>query len=273
MDKIIKETYYSFDECFDKTAAMNIFAVGEVYCSSHYFFELQYSEHYVLEYIISGDGFLEKNGNLYKIKQEDIVFLPIKSKHKYYTSKENPQHKIYIIFCGSCFDSLVKSFIPNNKFIFQNHGLSKTFYNILYIAKTFNDNYDVLYENLYKEIFSVLYNATKTPPLTLSEEIKKNIDSQNYNKLDLKSISKNLGYSINYIINVFKKNYGISPYQYFLKKKVESAAFLLVNTNMTNEEISQKLNFSTLSCYYKCFKKVQGVSPNRYKKNSLNKYN
>lgn len=266
MEKVIKEDYYPFWDYYSEEMPINILAVGEVYCSKDYVINLSCSEHYAFEYIIDGRGFLEKDNRLYETGRGDIIFLPIHSRHRFYTSKTELQHKIYVIFSGACFDLLIKSYMPKDEYVFRNDSLTNIFYGILEMTKGLSDNYSLLCEKLYKELFTVIYNIKNAKSSSIQEKLKREIECQIYNEFDLKSASRKYNYSVNHLIRIFKEAYGITPYQYYLRKKIECSEFFLINTDMTNEQIAEKLNFASLSGFYNCFKKAKNITPVEYKK-------
>ena len=57
-------------------------------------------------------------------------------------------------------------------------------------------------------------------------------------------LCESMNYSKNYIINVFKRKYGITPYQYYLDKKIDAAKTYLTHTNISIGDISKTLHYA-----------------------------
>ena len=74
--------------------------------------------------------------------------------------------------------------------------------------------------------------------------------------------------SLSYISAKFKADTGFTLSSYITQCKIEEAKSLLQNTNMTIAEISSYLCFSDQSYFQKQFRKITGVTPLQYRKES-----
>lgn len=106
----------------------------------------------------------------------------------------------------------------------------------------------------------------------LSEKIKHavidyvhNIDEKPYqNFSDI--LSDNLGYSYNYLSNVFFKQNCVTIQQYVIRVKIERVKELLMMGEHSLTEISYRLQYSSCAHLSNQFKKVMGLAPSKYKK-------
>ncbi|MDE5671303.1 MAG: AraC family transcriptional regulator, partial [Eubacterium sp.] len=73
-------------------------------------------------------------------------------------------------------------------------------------------------------------------------------------------------YSKNQIIRIFKETYGITPYRYFIERKIDIAKLYLSNTKSSISEISKILSFSDQNYFSSEFKKTTSLSPSDYRK-------
>lgn len=127
-------------------------------------------------------------------------------------------------------------------------------------AVKFHEIIQCLYKNLQKNLLDTNVNT-----------IKKMLDANLYEKdISLKNIAKHLNMSQAQVINIFKKTFNMTPYQYFSKKRIEIAASLLLNSNMQVKEIAELLNYSDQPYFSNAFKKIMGVSPDKYRKMNVN---
>lgn len=83
--------------------------------------------------------------------------------------------------------------------------------------------------------------------------------------IDLKELMQSLGYNDSYFSKKFKKETGLSPKDYLLKKRFERAAFLLEKTTTPLSEIAAKLQFCSQSYFTEQFKKCYLMTPDRYR--------
>ena len=79
--------------------------------------------------------------------------------------------------------------------------------------------------------------------------------------LSLAKIAERYGYSEDYTIRLFKNEFGITPYQYLLKKRLSEAEHLLITSVKSVEEISREVGYNDFSTFYRDFRKRFGMSP------------
>ena len=68
------------------------------------------------------------------------------------------------------------------------------------------------------------------------------------------------------LAHAFRREFGVSPINYLISRRIEESRFLLRETDHTLSLIAQILGFSSLSYFSQCFRRVEGVSPMEYRK-------
>ncbi len=63
------------------------------------------------------------------------------------------------------------------------------------------------------------------------------------------------------LFHLFKSAFGITPYQFLLKERIEYASAVHKTTSYSWSEIAAMIGFSEPSAFSKAFKKIKGVSP------------
>ena len=97
------------------------------------------------------------------------------------------------------------------------------------------------------------------------EESLKMIET-NYNKnLSLEEISDTIAVSKNYFCYLFKREVGISPWNYLTQVRLKYAKQLLEETDMKTYEIAFQVGYDNPSYFSKIFKKLENVTPNEYR--------
>ena len=84
-------------------------------------------------------------------------------------------------------------------------------------------------------------------------------------KISLDDLSRISGYSKNQIINIFKKEYNLTPFEYLLKIRIENAKMLMEVTSDSLERISELSGFGDYSAFYKYFVRAEKVSPRKWR--------
>ena len=81
-------------------------------------------------------------------------------------------------------------------------------------------------------------------------------------------IAQKFGYHPYAINAIFKKSEGVSIHSYITAKKTALAKELLLSTDLTVSEISEKCGFSSASYFSECFMKNEHITPLNYRKNA-----
>lgn len=89
---------------------------------------------------------------------------------------------------------------------------------------------------------------------------------KNYLNATLESTATYFNFNSSYFSSLVKKRTGKNFKDIILEKKMNKAAQLLRNTDMTIEEICLNLNISNINFFYKRFKKQFNLTPREYRK-------
>ncbi|MEG2435994.1 MAG: AraC family transcriptional regulator [Ruthenibacterium sp.] len=74
-----------------------------------------------------------------------------------------------------------------------------------------------------------------------------------------------------YLVHTFSKEYGITPINYLIDRRIRESKYLLSNTNHSLCEIAQLLGFSSPSYFSQSFRRLCGQSPIEYRKSQRGK--
>ncbi len=73
------------------------------------------------------------------------------------------------------------------------------------------------------------------------------------------------GYSPSYLKSLFKKAFGITPYQFHLNARIERARRALAGTQVPIRQIASNTGFKSIESFYRAFKRASGVTPAEYR--------
>ncbi len=113
----------------------------------------------------------------------------------------------------------------------------------------------ILLENMLKPDFNP--NIEKATSF-INENLEKD--------LSIEYITKNTHISKNVLYKNFRQCFDCTVSEYINRKRVEKSVDLLLNTNMSIEEISEKMGFSSATYYTQNFKKIKGTTPLKFRK-------
>lgn len=86
-------------------------------------------------------------------------------------------------------------------------------------------------------------------------------------QLNLEQLAAELEIDKYGLIKKFKKSMNVTPYQFIIQKKLEHSKYLLRNEAYSISDIANMLNFSDQAHFSNSFKRMFGLTPNKYKQN------
>lgn len=124
---------------------------------------------------------------------------------------------------------------------------------------------------VFYEILSLLYRREREN--TLGKRIAEFIEENYGENLSLEMLSEKFHFSKNHIINIFRKEYGVTPFEYVKNVRIRKAEWLLEVTPETAESIALACGFRDYSYFYKVFCRKNRLSPKEWRKRKrLNPY-
>ncbi len=94
------------------------------------------------------------------------------------------------------------------------------------------------------------------------------ISSNLNNKLKVDEVAQEMGFSPQHLNRLFIDEVGITACEYITKTKLQEAKRLLTETDMSISKISDKLNYWDSTHFAKTFRKMTGVTPSEFRKNT-----
>lgn len=158
------------------------------------------------------------------------MFLPKGSNHCYYPDKDDLWIKEWIVIDGKLAEYMMQLYMPEDTYCLYDCDMEYFFEGLKNLLASCGDNH-VAFINRATVMFCEAmiglsrYYGEKTNPIAL--QVKNILDNNLENNIKLVDISASLHYSVNHIIKVFKIAYGMSPYRYYLERKLYLAQLYL----------------------------------------------
>lgn len=216
--------------------------------------------------ILKGGGrFCSENSEDVCVLPGDIILVPMTS--TYISHWTGSPDILYISFHFS-FENELTGYIPLQKisgcenlkegfeFAYDNFSAANQQFKILSIF------YDILNE------ISPKIKIYSEKPISISASVQKAIDYIvfNYtNEIQISTLAKIANLSPSRFFAVFKKETGSTPIEYKNRILIRNAEKMLLTTDLSIEEISEKLGFNSSSYFRRTFKSFTGKSPRDYK--------
>lgn len=231
-------------------------------------------------YLLNCDCTYEiSGGKTIEAKKGDVVYLPAFGEYKsnFKNFGDGPIDGILINLAFSD-DKGEPFYLPDKIKVYRIPNSS-------YIKLCFTDilNYSKQLQKNIAEIKSVAYKILAYLG-TIDKERKINsgkyrsifegisyLENDVQQSLSIEEIAQLCHMTATYFRKLFKEYSGISPTQFRIQKKIETAKLLLSTDDMTISEISDHLGFENVSYFSKLFKKYEKKSPSQYRNTLIQK--
>ncbi len=228
-------------------------------------------ELYLFEFIIKNRGFLEIESQRYNCETDSYFMIPPHVDNSYWSAPGVTQEKIFFVCRGSLVKSLLETYGLEKSYIVANaRSLAKYFYNMLILAKQYGAGKDreaaLIFHKFIQAAHLIVYQDSKPPLPAMVQKLHKLLDAHLEKKIDFSLISREIAYSQAYTVRLFKKHMGVTPHEYILRRRLETAQLLLKHSTLSIKEIAERLVFSDQYHFSNYFKKRLGLSPSQFRK-------
>lgn len=94
------------------------------------------------------------------------------------------------------------------------------------------------------------------------------IDNHFKENINLDMLSELVYVNKYYMVHSFTKEYGISPINYLISRRIEESKYLLSDTDHSLSQISHMLGFSSPSYFSQSFRRLEDMSPMEFRRSS-----
>lgn len=241
--------------------------------------------YYELHVILDGCSCYEiENRESLEVRKGNFVIFSPKTKHK--ITKETPFFSKFILnFDFSSKNSTKSQFynklekkLKNPEVYAIPRHIHSIFQSIYQISRKKYLNYETtcsfLEFSILLEMFNVIVEEEITNSIIKYEDVRINksieyIKSNLRATLKVSDVAEYLNLSIRQFTKIFSEQTGISPGKYINNRIILYSTDLLVNSDLSINDIVDILSFPDASTFIKSFKKSKGITPSKYRK--LNK--
>jgi len=249
----------------DKNIFLHLTSFGHEFLENDYYLEREFSDVYMINYIAQGSLNFIYNGVKHTLNKGDLSFFYIGEHNVVYPTSENTEIYFFHI-SGEGVKNYYHSITQKNGHVFNDftHRNINKFFNAL--KNTLNKDYFISTSLKITEFLLNLYSTTQEkkqnyPPLI--EKIFQHIIDRN---LNVKSLAKLLGYSPIYLERYFKTYTGKTISEYLLKRKFDEAQNLILYSDLSVNQIAEKVGYASSKGLIILFKNQTGLTPLEYKK-------
>lgn len=264
---------------------MEVSAIGSVGVgvekrdSAQYYFDTKTrSKSYLFQYTLGGSGTLEVDGRRYTLTDGQGFFIHMPREGRYYFDPERneaPWHFIYIIFQGQGIKEYYDYVQSKVGSVME---LSRDASSVRALTRIFDMANNSKIEDFFtgeRLAFDFLCKLCKdcTPQITsYSDTVRKALQIIKDEFVTIGGIAEvadRLNITQYHFSRIFSGQMGMTPMEFLTRQRLEKAIDLLSRTQLPIEDVARQCGFSTGNYFCKVFRRYFGVSPLKYRKNSL----
>lgn len=224
-------------------------------------------------YITHGTGQFSVESETFNVKANDLIILNPTTVHTEVSNPSKPLEYIVLGLEGIQFEAENRGCILLDSSAHKS-DLHLYFNSLAHEMKREQPYQSFVCQNLLNIIFTIILRneafaiSLATGP-SLSRECsiaKKYIDNHYNENITIETLSSLVHLNKYYFAHNFAKQFGASPINYLIKRRIDESKHLLANTNYSLSSISQIVGFSSPSYFSQAFKRSTNTTPQEYRK-------
>lgn len=257
----------------------------EAFLAPDFITEFSLWNHDRIYFVRRGELQLEHSDGFANLSQNEILYLPAATWHRWKASRKGHVALLFICFKPEFFattgpvatllDEFIRLF-PENEAISPERSLGSVSVRqalaaILREKRAQKDEGPAMIIGLFIELIAMLVSARKgnaklVNPVAKDSAFALSITYLNEHMCDditVNDLASIAHLSSRRYLDVFKNNFGITPKQYIIAQRIEIAKELMIETGSILHS-SLDAGFGNLSHFYRIFKRFTGVTPKQF---------
>ncbi len=229
-----------------------------------------------LFYVVGGLGQFRIMDKMLSVQPDDLVIVNPQVEHTEVSLNASPLE--YIVLGVEGLEFAATEGGDGRYTLFNFHRAREELLTLFHDILSEIDQKPAGYEIVCQDLLEVLvvklmrqtdFSLTIAPQRRASKEcaaVKRYIDGHFKESLTLDMLADMAHVNKYYLVHTFSREYGISPINYLISRRVEESRHLLERTDHTLSQIAQLMNFSSPSYFSQSFRKLTGMSPMEYRR-------
>ena len=260
--------------------SLSVYNVGFQKCIPGYRWGPGIRDHYLIHYIISGQGIYKAGGKSYNLKAGDSFLVYPNTEVSYAADMKNPWEYAWVGFTGSDASMILRAtdFSQDSPVIQENIPGESIRRQILHIYDARGNGLEHAVEmtgRLYTMLSLFMQNSSRKKNAdTASSYVQKSIEfiTANYSyNITVDDMADYVGISRSHLFRSFQNVLRISPKEYLTAFRMKQAGYLLEHSRLSVTANANSVGFDNSLYFSKVFHQIKQVSPREYRKNFLEK--
>lgn len=261
---IFNELFYENNQTAD--GLLYVRQAGELYKDPDYSISRSDSPTHTVGFLKEGRLKVTVGDERFEISSGQSVFFPCKTEYQIAADCDALPYFFWINLRGKLANSFAEALF-DGKITVSDTDIGSEIAELRELIAEKTDNgtkiKKLIFDILLKIQSKALSVEARTEPMS---EYELYISNSIQSGFSVKDMAEYFHCSTDTLNRMFLKKYGITPYRYYGNMRMEIAKTMLKKTELTVEDIAERLHFSDRNHFTVCFKNTVGVSPVKYKK-------
>ena len=242
---------------------------GEQQCEEGYAFGPRIRSNYILHYVYSGCGILRIGNQEYSVNAGELFLIKPNQVAFYKADTKSPWLYRWIEFNGSMAERIVSAFGKDGArpVLFDEGGvIGDKFIDFISQGKM---AFEPAMERFWGIISGLTKSSADSAPIRSQDYVQmaeQYMKDNLHRKISVDGIAAHIGINRSYLSRLFKKHKNVSPQQYLVMLRVNTAAQYLKNTDISIIEAARSVGYSDYHVFNKAFHSHFNASPSSWRK-------
>lgn len=269
----MKNFKHSFKSNIRENLGLTVYNSGVQQCPPRYCWGPAVRDHYLIHYIMSGEGTFTIDTRTYKLRAGQLFIIYPSQAVSYYADDVDPWEYAWVGFNGIEAERLLQltDFSRENPVVSYNDSskLRKHLLDIYNSSGSAVYNESKMTGHLYLFLSSLISMSDGSRKgnggnMTYVEKALKFIQYNYSNDISVEDIAASVGLSRSHLHRIFVQNLSVSPNEFLIKFRINKACSLLKSSDLPINSIAGSVGFSDPLYFSRVFKKIKGTPPSKY---------
>ncbi len=248
---------------------LSLIQSGYEKCKPLHFYGPATRNHYLVHFVVSGEGILESGSGKYRVKSGQGFLICPGETNFYQADKDNPWEYYWLGFVGTQAKQLLKErgiTSQNPVFSLENfEGFEESLKNLIREYEVTPPNRDARTGCLYLALSHIPLKQKKRKPNRYIELAYEYIEENYSYDISIESLAKNLSLNRSYLYRLFMEQLGQSPQEVLRAYRLNKADEMLSSGMYSVTETANSCGFADLSHFSSLFTRFFGRTPRQTK--------
>lgn len=276
-DNKTKETFKNSYKVQEKEmVSLSVYNVGYQRCEPGYQWGPGVRDHYLIHYIVSGQGYYQHGTTRYQLKKGDAFLIYPYTQVTYYADKNDPWEYYWVGFAGSDAQMILDctDFSKENPVILSvqdGDQVQKQLYRIYENRGNQLSHAAMMTGQLYITLSLFIQNALlpskkQASGISYVQKAVSYIESHYSYPITIDDAADYVGISRSHLFREFKLHLGKSPKEYLSEYRIRNACIHLASTSLSISAIATSVGYDNGMYFSKVFHELKGMTPTQYRK-------